>query len=759
MDEGKEILQESDRMNWAIQFINSTACHIFLTGKAGTGKTTFLRNLAGRTHKQMAIVAPTGIAALNAGGVTIHSQFLLPFGMFVPDRFLSPADTHGGSFYTPNALAQKHTLNSQRKQVLRSIDLLVIDEVSMLRADLLDAIDHRLKSARGNFAQSFGGVQMLFIGDLYQLPPVVKRDEDAVLRRCYDSPWFFESKALKQEGFAYIELDKIFRQSDGKFIDLLNNLRNNIATQEDIRMLNEHYKSPEEIRELKEVITLTTHNYKADELNARALAALDSPPHEIRASIDGDFPESMFPVLERLVLKVGAQIMFTRNDNEGRMYFNGKLATVKSISGDEIVVEMADSHILYTLQKSIWANKRYTIDSSTQEIDDEVIGTFEQYPVKLAWAITVHKSQGLTFDKAIIDVGQAFADGQVYVALSRLRSLDGLIMRTRIDPTVISTDRQIVSFTSDNNHPEVLAEKMREKQKQYVRNLITSTFNFDPLVKECVHVQRSRTESATLEGETIKPVLEQITTTLIGERENTAKFQKQLFNLLDENESERLAERIGKGREYYKNLLYDQLKLLLIHLEEIRRKKRTKTYATNLSDLDQYFCKKIEGLDKGLYLVQSILAGQTEFDFSDLTAARESIRTKMMQEVREMAKALPEENEKKKKKKKRKRNGDENTFDLTVRLFKSGLNVESIAEERGLAVSTIEGHLAKAISEGKVPINSLVDDDQIITISDAIGEMPKGYTTKDLFTRLDGKFAYNQLRAVMNHLSVASESN
>ena len=340
----EEMLPQGDSMISAIQFINSTASHIFLTGKAGTGKTTFLRNLAARTHKQLTIVAPTGIAALNAGGVTIHSQFLLPFGMFIPDRNSGAAHYTAGNFYNAHTLAQKHPINSVRKQVLRTIDLLVIDEVSMLRADLLDAIDARMKSVRGNFTQSFGGVQLLLIGDLYQLPPVVKRDEDMILKQHYNSAWFFESKALQQDGFVYIELDKIFRQHDDYFIRLLNNLRNNQPTKEDIDELNKHYKSSDEIQNLREVITLTTHNYKADDLNIRALRELPGTPQVIHASIEGEFPESMFPVLHHLELKVGAQIMFTKNDSEEKMYFNGKLATVKSINEAEIKVEMAGSH-------------------------------------------------------------------------------------------------------------------------------------------------------------------------------------------------------------------------------------------------------------------------------------------------------------------------------------------------------------------------------------------------------------------------------
>ncbi|MEQ8425467.1 MAG: AAA family ATPase, partial [Cyclobacteriaceae bacterium] len=520
----------------ALQFINSTSGHIFFTGKAGTGKTTFLKNLTLHTHKQFVVVAPTGIAALNAGGVTIHSQFLLPLGTFVPGRSDASDLNVEENVYTQNTLARKHPLNSIRKQVLRSIDLLVIDEVSMLRADILDAIDYRLKAARGNFGKDFGGVQLLLIGDLYQLPPVVRRNEESLMRRNYSSPWFYESLALKQSGFVYIELEKIFRQQDNTFIHILNNLRNNTPTVSDIEELNRHYLPEVEIGNLKEVITLTTHNYKADEMNVNALRSLETDSHFFEAEIEGEFPESMYPVQSRLELKEGAQIMFIRNDSENQMYFNGKLATVNKISGYSVTVILADSHTCFELKREIWENKKYTINKDNNDLDDEVIGTFSQYPVKLAWAITVHKSQGLTFEKAIVDVGQAFTGGQVYVALSRLRSLDGLILRSIINPGVISADHQIVSFSENNNKPEELPEVMKRKQTEFISLLVERTFDFSGLTKEIGYISKSDKHTATLDDPSMKPVLEQIGTALDQERENTMRFRRQLIDLIKIND-------------------------------------------------------------------------------------------------------------------------------------------------------------------------------------------------------------------------------
>lgn len=754
--------KERDRIETAAQFINSTASHIFLTGKAGTGKTTFLKNLAKRTHKQLAIVAPTGIAALNAGGVTIHSQFLLPFGMFIPDRNVSEDFNSGVNFYSSNMLARKHPLNSSRKQVLRSIDLLVIDEVSMLRADLLDAIDYRMKAARGNFYQSFGGVQLLLIGDLYQLPPVVKREEELLMRNHYSSAWFFESKALQKDGFVYIEFDKIFRQHDDAFIDLLNNLRNNVATQDDIDTLNKSYKTTEEIESIKEVITLTTHNYKADEINQRSLKNLSTPLHTMHATIEGDFPDSMHPVQQHLELKVGAQVMFTKNDSESKMYFNGKLATVKKIVGEEVEVEMGGTHELFELRKEVWENKRYTLNATTQDIEDEIIGTFEQYPIKLAWAITVHKSQGLTFDRAIIDVGQAFADGQVYVALSRLRSLDGLILRTKVQPSVISTDSDIVTFTNKNSRPEELPALIKVRQREYILQLIDRTFNFEILEKELNYIMRNHADEAALLEESMKPVPEQIRNSLLNEKVNTEKFRRQLNDHLQSNDHVQLLGRIKAGSEYYKKFLLQQIGFLLQHKEEMSLRKRVKGYVTSLSDVDTMFAKKLEEIDKVLYLTEAIFEDRDHFDFTHLAYQRKEERENMLIEIKSKVDALPGKKKPKKKKRDRSTKKDErSTYDITFDLFKSGMGVADIAKERGLTTGTIDGHLARGVGAHVIDIFAFVPKDDVELITSAIMEMPEEFSSKELYDKLHGKYSYGQLRAVMVFLKehASRESN
>lgn len=749
MEQQNEIFQFTPRMSQALRLINTTGRHIYLTGKAGTGKTTFLRSLPEHTYKQHIIVAPTGIAALNAGGTTIHSQFLLPFGMFIPDRNYAEPPTENANWYTETVLAKRHPLNSIRKQVLRSIDLLIIDEVSMLRADLLDALDYRLRAARNNFAQRFGGVQLLLIGDLYQLPPVVKKEEEHKLQQFYRTNWFFESKALQQDGFCYVELDKIFRQSDRLFIDLLNNLRHNCPTRADINTLNTFYREPDVIRELREVITLTTHNYKADEMNRRALDVLPTRPQFFDAEIQDDFPESMFPVPARLELKVGAQVMFIRNDSEEGVYFNGKLATVSEINGDAVVVVMTGRDKPYTLQRVMWENKKYTIREETKELQETVTGSFSQYPVKLAWAITVHKSQGLTFEKAIIDVGAAFADGQVYVALSRLRSIDGLVLRTRIDPSVVSTDRLIVSFDDYHNKPDQLEAEISQRQKRYLIDLAIKTFDFAPLTRELTYLIKSASVEATLSDKTMHDIPHQIANAIAAEAGNTVKYREQLRALAEGDKLDDFLIRLSKGMHYYQSLLLEQRKLLVKHLRIAAQAKRGRKYMNDLKDLDQLLTHYWMQVAKVFALADSIVNGRDTFDFSATQQAEEQAEIAL-------AMALAEVLTKKKKDKKSKKVSTPdkalNPADLALQMFREGMKVEEIAERLQLPAATIESHLTNSVQRGRVMITELLGQKAVDEITATIVEMSDGFALSDLHARLDGKYGVWMLRAVISDL-------
>lgn len=754
---------ETEMAALAARFINSTNRHVFLTGKAGTGKTTFLHKLAASTHKRYVILAPTGIAALNAGGVTIHSQFLLPFGSFIPERQL-PADITHGSFHDQDTLTRRHPLNNIRRNVLREVDLLIIDEVSMLRADVLDAIDFRMRAVRQNRHQSFGGAQVLLIGDLYQLPPVVKDDELRVMQRYYPSMHFFGSHVLQQHGYAHIELDRIFRQQDGDFIHILNNLRNNTVTQADVSALNQHYRAEISAADSEGVITLTTHNYKADELNRRALDSLPGKAHHFDAITDGDFPESMYPVLERIELKEGAQVMFVKNDME-KAYFNGKLARVEEVTSGGITVRMYEgagdklSATTYKLKRETWENKRYVVNAATKEQEEQLLGTFEQYPIKLAWAITVHKSQGLTFSKAIIDVGQAFAPGQVYVALSRLRSLDGLILRTRIDPSVVSSDRDVVAFTQRGTEQEPLPQQLKARQREYLQQLLTGTFDLGDLQRKVEYTQKDHPDTAQFDDDTMKTALQLLRDKLRAEEDNTRKFQGQLIRLLMEDKRDDLLMRIGKGGAYYGDLLQEQMKALFRHIAQVELLVRAKEYGNALKEIDGMLMKKIATMAKVGYIATCILNGEEIKRQKGIEQGLADKRAAMVGEAR----AWAEENRPKGrsgKTRKRQQDGDGvadgtsrptklkgETYLKTYAAIKEGKSLQDIATERSMALSTIEGHAARGIAEDVLRIEELMPADVHTTIADWMREHPdKGLN--DARTELGERFSYGQLRMV-----------
>lgn len=469
------------QLQLALDFVETTGKNIFLTGKAGTGKTTFLHNLKTQTAKRMVVVAPTGVAAINAGGVTIHSFFQLSFGPQLPFS----ASNSGNRDSSRIQRFSKVKIN-----IIKSLDLLVIDEVSMVRADLLDGIDSVLRRFK-NRNKPFGGVQLLMIGDLQQLAPIAKDDEWAILREYYDTVFFFSSKALRQTNFVSIELRDIFRQSDQQFIDLLNKVRNNELNLNDVNLLNQRYIPSFKPSDNEGYITLTTHNNQAHSINAAKLKELKTEPHTFTATVRGDFPEHAYPTDYELTLKVGAQVMFVKNDpTYEKLFFNGKIGTVEDIDEEGIYVQCPSDPSPILVTPLEWENTNYTIDPDTKEIKENVTGEFMQYPLKLAWAITIHKSQGLTFDRAIIDAQAAFAHGQVYVALSRCRSLDGLVLSSKVNTNAIISDKTITGFTREVENNQPTQSQLTAAQLEYQRDLVLELFDFMQIQKSIDFTQR-----------------------------------------------------------------------------------------------------------------------------------------------------------------------------------------------------------------------------------------------------------------------------
>lgn len=734
----------------AARFVNSTNSHIFLTGNAGTGKTTFLREISASTHKRHLILAPTGIAALNAGGVTIHSQFLLPPGTFLPGQNVEVSEQESGTYLTQYNLTRRHPLNAKRREVLRNVDLLIIDEVSMLRADLLDAIDFRMRQVKRNYREPFGGVQLLMIGDLLQLPPVVKEREWSRMREFYQTPYFFGSQGLMQTGFVYLELDKVFRQQDQEFIRVLNALRNNTISTEDVDILNKRLVEGETEQG---VITICTHNNQADRLNREELDRLKGKSHHFEATIEGDFPERIFPVPESIELKEGAQIMFVKNDTKEFKYFNGKIATVKEISEDGIEVEFHDNGEAYFLRKETWENKKYKVDEKSKELNEEFLGAFSQYPVKLAWAITVHKSQGLTFNKAVIDVGSAFAPGQVYVALSRLTSLEGLILKTKISRDVVSSDKQVVEFAKRKDQQGELGELLKASQQRFLYDTLSSAFSFETILKQIEAVHKKH-DTSKFEDMEMRHALSDLTGRIDDEKRNSGIFRNQLLRLLQENDLETLGSRVEKGVAYYRDFTKEQVRAILIHLGEVEQLSRAKAYKDAIAELDVMFMKKWEELDKVEYLVACITAGKDIEKQHGTDDARKGQRENLLIKVEEHLKTNPKNLGTKTGKRRKKKSTDPKkpkrekgaTYLETYDLVKEGLSIDEISEKRGLQVSTLEGHFARGIREGKIDIEKVMKKKDIASIEKFA--LDQALNTTDIYQKLKGKYTYGQIRMV-----------
>jgi PIF1-like helicase/Helix-turn-helix domain/HRDC domain/Helicase len=458
-------IERNEIFDLAYRFVTETSENIFITGKAGTGKTTFLKYLKENASKNIVVAAPTGVAAINAGGVTLHSLFQLPFHPFLPTR------NH------KDELLAKIRYNKQRQQLLRKMELLVIDEISMVRCDVMDAIDTILRSIRRNYDTPFGGVQLLCIGDLHQLPPVAQNHEWSILQEYYTTPFFFDSLSIKEQMPLLIELNKIYRQKEDSFVRLLNKVRNNQMNADDFEDLHMRYDPLFSPKPGEKYITLTSHNKQAAEINQNKIENLFTPAFTFKAEIEEDFPEHVFPAEAELLLKEGAQVMFLKNDIVAKRYFNGKIGVVKLLQKDKITVDCDGIEI--EVSKETWENTRYTLNRTDGKLEQETLGTFTQYPLRLAWAITIHKSQGLTFEKVMIDAGASFSSGQVYVALSRCTSLEGIVLLSKLSSTTLFSNDHVIKGQQSLTHKGSLADRFTGARQVFTQQLISEIFSFN----------------------------------------------------------------------------------------------------------------------------------------------------------------------------------------------------------------------------------------------------------------------------------------
>jgi len=722
------------------KLINQTNRHIFLTGKAGTGKTTLLRKIKRETYKQTIVAAPTGIAAINAEGVTLHSLFQLPFSAFIPASQLNPNHSFDFDVNTPTSLIKKFKMRDDRRKLLRELELLIIDEVSMLRADILDAIDTILRFVRGRKNVPFGGVQLLFIGDLMQLPPVVKDNEWTVLQNYYNAMYFFEAYALKNNKPAYIELKTIFRQSDETFIEILNNLRENKLTTENKALLNKFFKPRFEPQNEEGYIYLTTHNAKADTKNYDELKKINTESYYFEAVVTDNFPEFLYPVEAILELKIGAQIMMIKNDtNADRNFFNGKIGRVTTIKENKIFVTFTGEDQEVEIARYTWENKKFTLNEKKNEIEEEVLGTFCHFPLKLAWAITIHKSQGLTFDKAIIDISQAFAPGQAYVALSRLRTLQGLVLTSPARDNDLKQNPLLFSFAENAESIASLEKNIEAQKRDYIANYVKNQFDLFGIFSsinfhsESYDLYIGNSPKAD-NKEWIKQFCEKFTPI----KTIADKFHQQIDKMLSKSQSEfytALNDRIEAANTYFEPLLKDLAKEIYNKIQQLKTITGTKKYISELNSIILQFEIQIHKFEKAAAILQSVLK---EEEISART-----MKTKIPQSFKFETIIPAETNDESNAAK-----NQLNTKEITVQMFQNKQTPVEIARERGFSLSTVLKHLTWAVQNKKIAANEIMDSYKIQQIQ----EVAKSLNTTRLAPIrevLGEEFSYEELRIAM----------
>ncbi len=722
-----ETTEFNEEFKLAAEFVLHTNKNIFLTGKAGTGKTTFLKYIQSHSQKNTIVLAPTGVAAINAGGMTMHSFFQLPFQPFIPE-----VNTRGfrdeNNSVDANSFFQRTHFGQTKIDLYRELELLIIDEVSMLRCDYLDCVDMILRRYRKQHNQPFGGVQVLFIGDMFQLPPVVKEWDE--IKNYYETPFFFSAKVLQENMPINIELKKIYRQNEERFISLLNKIRNNKMEDEDYKMLNNRFQ-PEALEGLENHITLTTHNWKADKINQTQLQRLDAELHTFEGEITGDFEAREFPMEYDLHLKVGAQVMFIKNDSDiEKKYYNGKLATIKRISDDKITVRFKDNNQDFELRTETWKKVKYKLNGESNKIEEDVIGTFKHFPIKLAWVITIHKSQGLTFEKAVIDAGQSFAPGQVYVALSRCTNLDGLFLSSNIAASAVTTDERIIAFDQLQNKTEELKPLLEAEKKVYQKTVLVKTFDWNRMNKSVDELKMLVENKQIPEKEKAQTMINLIADCNKNLSDTSDKFMPQLQKAFLADDFEKLNDLLQRAIPYYCNELHTKfIKPLNAHIADLYGKPKVKQYLKEAVEIESLWWNKIEQLQKLQY-------NETIFYKGDSFERKQT------------------SNELKEKIQRKTQRGD--THRESFEMYKKGMSLDAIAAQRNLSKTTIESHLAVFVADGKIDIYELIPKEKLQKIDTEFKKMTEERITP-LKEKLGDDFSFGEIRMALAHLKNATK--